>query len=138
MRANYFSFESRRFALSSRGGIDNLKSGSGTATCPFSIGAGCCQARSDFSIDPVLMSIAGSALLFGIGTGPSHDGIRRMGRNDLSHVVAVRLTARTRDRTDSPQPSSQITPSVFSDLISDRWDIGAGPLSGGFGGCASD
>jgi len=37
-------------------------------TCPFSIGAGCCQARSDFSIDPVLMSIAGSALLFGIGT----------------------------------------------------------------------
>jgi len=73
---------------------------------PFSIGAGCCQARSDFSIDPVLMSIAGSALLFGVGTGPSHDGIRRMGRNDLSHVVAVRLTARTRDRTDSPQPSS--------------------------------
>jgi hypothetical protein len=29
-----------------------------------------------------------------------------MRRNDLSHVVAVRLTARTRDRTDSPQPSS--------------------------------
>ena len=27
-----------------------------------------CQALSDFSIDPVLMSVAGSALLFGIGT----------------------------------------------------------------------
>src|SRR3954454_21192891 len=59
-----------------------------------------------FSIDPVVMSVAGSALLFGIGTKPSHDRIRRMRRNDLSHVVAVRLAARTRDRTDSPQPSS--------------------------------
>ena len=37
-------------------------------TCAFSIGAGRCQALSDFSIDPVLMSVAGSALLFGIGT----------------------------------------------------------------------
>ena len=36
--------------------------------CPFSIGAGRCQALSDFSIDPVLISVAGSALLFGIGT----------------------------------------------------------------------
>jgi hypothetical protein len=35
---------------------------------PFSIGAYRCQALSDFSIDPVLMSSAGSALLFGIGT----------------------------------------------------------------------
>jgi hypothetical protein len=36
--------------------------------CAFSIGAGGCQALSDFSIDPVLISVAGSALLFGIGT----------------------------------------------------------------------
>jgi hypothetical protein len=36
--------------------------------CAFSIGAGRCQALSDFSIDPVLISVAGSALLFGIGT----------------------------------------------------------------------
>jgi hypothetical protein len=36
--------------------------------CAFSIGAGRCQALSDFSIEPVLMSVAGSALLFGIGT----------------------------------------------------------------------
>ena len=35
---------------------------------PFSIGAYRCQAFSDFSIDAVLMSVAGSALLFGIGT----------------------------------------------------------------------
>lgn len=34
----------------------------------FSTGAGCCQALSNFSIDPALMSVAGSALLFGIGT----------------------------------------------------------------------
>jgi hypothetical protein len=37
-------------------------------TCPFSIGAGCCQALSDFLYRPVVMSVAGSALLFGIGT----------------------------------------------------------------------
>jgi hypothetical protein len=36
---------------------------------PFSIGAGWCQALSDCSVDPVLMSLAGSSLLFGIGTG---------------------------------------------------------------------
>jgi len=35
---------------------------------PFSIGACRCQALSDFSIGPVLMSVAGSALLFEIGT----------------------------------------------------------------------
>ena len=36
--------------------------------CPFSIGACRCQALSDCSNSPVLMSVAGSALLFGIGT----------------------------------------------------------------------
>ena len=36
---------------------------------PFSIGEGWCQALSDCSVDPVLMSLAGSSLLFGIGTG---------------------------------------------------------------------
>jgi len=37
---------------------------------------------------------------------PSHDGIRRLGWNDLLYVLAVRQTAGTREPTDSPQPSS--------------------------------
>jgi hypothetical protein len=36
--------------------------------CPFSIGADRCQALSDFFLGPMLMSVAGSTLLFGIGT----------------------------------------------------------------------
>jgi hypothetical protein len=44
-----------------------LAAGAGLA-CAFSIGACWCQALSGFSVGLVLISVAGSALLFGIGT----------------------------------------------------------------------
>src|SRR4051794_3568304 len=59
-----------------------------------------------FPIDPVGRRSQGPRFSSGSALRPSHDGIRRMRWNDLSYVVAVRSTARTSDRTDSPQPSS--------------------------------
>jgi len=61
---------------------------------------------SDFSIDSVLISVAGPRFSSGSALRPSHDGIRRLGWNDLLNVLAVRQTAGTRHKTDSPQPSS--------------------------------
>ena len=96
-----------------------------SSPCAFSIGAYWCQALSGFSVGLVLISVAGSALLFALR--PSHDGIRRMGRNDLPNVLAVSQTTGTRHRTDSPQPSSLLghhstsrRNQVFSSLVSPR------------------
>jgi hypothetical protein len=62
-----------------------------------SIGAGWCQALSDYSVDRVGCSLAGSSLLFGIGLRPSHDGIRRMRRTNLPTRPCRKAYGRHRD-----------------------------------------
>ncbi len=65
-----------------------------------------CQARQTFPPIWFWCRSQGSGFSSGSALRPSHDGIRRMRRNDLGDVLAVRLTEGTRHSTNSPHPSS--------------------------------
>lgn len=64
------------------------------------------QALLKSSICRPLMSFNRPVLLFGIGSWPSHHGIRRTKRCNLTHVLTV-VTAGTRPKAHSPHPSSR-------------------------------
>src|SRR3979411_3364016 len=64
----------------------------------FSIGAGWCQALSDYSVDPKWdVHSQGARFSSGSALGPSHDGIRRMRRTNLPTRPCRKTYGRHRD-----------------------------------------
>jgi len=82
----------------------------------FSIGAGWCQALSDYSVDPMWdVHSQGARFSSGSALGPSHDGIRRMRRTNLPTRPCRKTYGRHRDSKRTRlihRPCGDITPPV--------------------------